>query len=231
MSSETLYDTCDSCNRTVMKSDNKCRHCGQRLNVEKRLGRAALAIGLLVIIVYASMGDSTSSSTSASADSKAQEPSYIVPAEQSAFIEIVEKYREGYRGAGNELVKSEMRDARAMAMMRSDVEQKISQWTGTVIQLDVTGDGEAILRVELANDLTVGTWNNSLSDIGDETLIPRGHPVYRTLRDLKRGDRVTFAGTFLPSELDYYKESSLTLEGSMTDPEYLFRFTRVTPVN
>jgi hypothetical protein len=43
------------------------------------------------------------------------------------------------------------------------------------------------------------------------------------------GEAIVFSGFFLPDEEDCIKERSLTQQGSMTEPEFGFRFTRVRP--
>jgi hypothetical protein len=42
--------------------------------------------------------------------------------------------------------------------------------------------------------------------------------------------RLRFAGTFFPSADDCVKETSLTPAAAMAEPEFLFRFTAVAPV-
>jgi hypothetical protein len=41
---------------------------------------------------------------------------------------------------------------------------------------------------------------------------------------MRRGDQVRFSGDFIRNDTDCVKETSLTLAGSMTDPDFLFRF-------
>ena len=42
--------------------------------------------------------------------------------------------------------------------------------------------------------------------------------------------KVRFSGSFWPSPSDRLRETSLTTEGSMSEPDFLFRFTAVAPV-
>jgi hypothetical protein len=44
---------------------------------------------------------------------------------------------------------------------------------------------------------------------------------------LAKGQRVRLSGTFLDSSTDCVSESSLTLDGSLTEPEFIFRFSRI----
>jgi hypothetical protein len=46
---------------------------------------------------------------------------------------------------------------------------------------------------------------------------------------LSRKQEVIFNGQFLPSDKDCIRESSLTQGGSMTDPDWIFRFSEIKP--
>ena len=54
--------------------------------------------------------------------------------------------------------------------------------------------------------------------------------MYHDLLKLKVGETVRFSGTFFAGDTDCFQEQSMTLGGSITDPEFLFRFSRVEPV-
>jgi hypothetical protein len=75
--------------------------------------------------------------------------------------------------------------------------------------------------------MALRTTNNDLSDILDHTLLDPSSNVFRQALSLSKGQRILFSGSFLPSETDCVQEISLTQEGSMTDPEFLFHFTDV----
>jgi len=47
---------------------------------------------------------------------------------------------------------------------------------------------------------------------------------------LSRDQHILFSGSFFPSDADCVQETSLTQEGSMTDPEFLFHFTDVSAI-
>jgi len=73
----------------------------------------------------------------------------------------------------------------------------------------------------------VATWNNSLSDIRDHTLIDPTSSMFKELAALKAGDLVKFSGQFSSSNTDCVGEQSVTLQGSMTKPEFTMRFTSI----
>jgi hypothetical protein len=85
--------------------------------------------------------------------------------------------------------------------------------------------------VRISPDIEIKTWNNALSDIASNTLIEKGTPVFNRLFDLSNGQRVRFSGAFLPSDSDFIKETSMTIDGSMRNPEFLFKFKSVSPIN
>ena len=79
--------------------------------------------------------------------------------------------------------------------------------------------------------ITVMTTNNPFSEqvASIKTLIPVGSPLYQAVIKLKVGQQVRFSGVFLPSRDDCLEEASLTRDGAMHDPDFLFRFDSVQP--
>jgi hypothetical protein len=51
--------------------------------------------------------------------------------------------------------------------------------------------------------------------------------LYEEIARLAVGNTVVFSGVFRPAELDYAEETSVSEEGSMTDPEFIFSFASV----
>jgi hypothetical protein len=79
---------------------------------------------------------------------------------------------------------------------------------------------------KIANE---ATWNNSLSDIGDKTLIEPGTPLHNAAVQLNRNDTDIFSGAFIKGDKDCFRESSIIQRGSMIDPDWIFRFSSVRP--
>lgn len=156
-----------------------------------------------------------------------------MPAEQAALIAAVEKARELYDAAGNDMAKGAARSGRAKAVCAALKKSKLKakDWIGTITNLDANGDGLGILQVEIAPGVSVKTYNNSFSDIGSNTLIPPDSPVFAAASSLSEGTNVRFSGTFLQSQTDCILEASLTLSGSVEEPEYIFRFSAIAPVD
>ena len=61
-------------------------------------------------------------------------------------------------------------------------------------------------------------------------LIPTAN-VFQEAMKLQEGETVSFSGHFVMSDTDCFKEASMTLEGSMTEPEFIFHFTQIGVAN
>jgi hypothetical protein len=107
------------------------------------------------------------------------------------------------------------------------MDQSASGWVGKISELTSNGDGKGVVSIELAPNVHFSTWNNALSDIGDNTLIDPNSSLFKSLSTMKKGDVVRFSGRFSSSKTDCVREKSLTLAGSMTDPAFTMRFTSV----
>jgi hypothetical protein len=66
--------------------------------------------------------------------------------------------------------------------------------------------------------------------LGAQTLIPAGSTLYEQIARLSVGEKVIFSGTFAGGK-DFVEETSLTEEGSMNAPEFLFSFSGIRPAN
>ena len=91
--------------------------------------------------------------------------------EQKEFIEIVEQATSVIRDAETELQESvalRKRDDDLCALLG---DRTAMNWTGKITEVGANGEGKAHVEIELADNIRVKTWNNALSDIGDNTLI------------------------------------------------------------
>ena len=88
-------------------------------------------------------------------------------------------------------------------------------------------DGKGVLEIAVAPGVHVKTWNNDLSDSfgSANTLIdPLVTPLRRCISNEARRRGSFFGNIFSPAHSDCVREGSVTLrEGSMTDPEFIFR--------
>lgn len=236
MGSESLFTKCKTCGNGISKSAKVCPQCGskqKKLSVVHWIGTVFL--GLILIGVINSPDNKATSndsnSNTAIFQTKARSLETQMPEGQLRFIQAVTEYATEFRGAKNELQQSATRDKRKKFISSSLNDYSVNSWIGTINQLKTNTEGKAVLSVRISPDIEIKTWNNALSDMAYNTLIEKGTPVFNSLFDLSNGQRVKFSGSFVPSEDDFIKETSLTIDGSMRKPEFLFKFKSVKPIN
>lgn len=147
------------------------------------------------------------------------------PDSQQRFLALVDRFAEAYRRAPNDMARGAVRPERARALCDAVRGLAVRGWMGTVETLSSTNDGRGVLALRLNDQVTVKTWNNSLSDSGDRTLIASGTPLFAAASALRKGQRVVFDGRFVAHRDDCIRESSMTVSGAMNDPEFVIRFT------
>jgi hypothetical protein len=147
---------------------------------------------------------------------------------EETFISAVTESRDAYRAAQNDMAKGGTRSARKAAICAAMSSLSVKGWTGKISELSSNGDGKGVVGITIADGVQIKTWNNSLSDIEDYTLINPTTGLFRRLSAMKVGDNVSFSGSFVVNEIDCVKEASFTLSGSMLEPEFIFRFSDIT---
>jgi cell division septation protein DedD len=179
---------------------------------------AAVLVVVVLVIVYA-------------IDSKTSQPSgmggvaSVLPATETSFIQAVDKARKDSGSAENDMQKGGIKAARDNTICSTLTSLEVPDWVGTVKTVDSNSDGKGVLEIEIAPNILVKTWNNALSDIGTDTLIQPGTPLFESASAMEPGQLVTFSGRFFPGMSgDCFDESSLTLDGKLQSPEFIFRF-------
>lgn len=152
------------------------------------------------------------------------------PEDEIDLISTVNWFQARYVAAANEFQKSTIRRERQAAIAAIFPSRYVSGWIGQIATMQTTSDGRGILSLKLLRgaNISVETMNNGFSDIGSDTLIPAGSPLYDQVSRLAVGDEVVFSGTFAASNRDYIEEISVTEEGSMTEPDFIFTFASVS---
>lgn len=157
-----------------------------------------------------------------------------MPASQQKFCDAVttarEEYKAAQRSGANELKLSKLRSTRKAAVLAAVKGGTVKDWVATIDSLQTNSEGKAVFVVELPCDVKLGTWNNALSDISDNTLIPQSSPLFDAIAELSPGTKLRVSGKLASGDIDGFRESSMTEMGSMTDPAYILRFTGIGPL-
>jgi TM2 domain-containing membrane protein YozV len=160
-------------------------------------------------------------------------PAPDVPATQQAMADAVAQGRTDAEAAETDLQRANVLNVRSEAMCASIPDGAVQDWVGTVKSVDANGEGKAVVVLEIEDDIEIATWNNALSDIGDNTLIEQGTPLYDAALALAPGDTVTFSGTLKSgsegNDTCYYA-SNLTEAMSIESPDYIINFSELTKV-
>lgn len=147
--------------------------------------------------------------------------------EEAAFILVIDDARSEYNSGANDLIKGAARVHRREALCKVLKGVTARRWSGTVATLSSSSSGLGVLVISIGHDIAIGTTNNDISNSFEPTLLDPSSNVFKQVAVLSVGQRVVFSGSFLPSHTDCVQEMSLTQQGSMTDPEFLFRFSSV----
>lgn len=147
---------------------------------------------------------------------------------QTVFLATIEEARQKFDGAPTDIAKEEVHVWRKDAICKLLPSRTIANWIGKIALLSRDSGGRGIVEVLIGSDVHVRTWNNWLSDMGDNTLIEPESEVSKMLSGMKEGDEVQFSGTFLTSTIDCIQEGSLTQSASMSKPGFLMRFSSIS---
>jgi hypothetical protein len=152
----------------------------------------------------------------------------VMAGEQEHFIAIIEEARTKYTTASNDMAKGGARAWRKDAICKALPSLGVQDWRGEINTLSSNSDGKGVVEIAIGPGAYIKTWGNALSDVEDHTLIEPNSSLFQILSQMNKGDRVRFSGTFIPNNSDCVRESSLTQKGSMTQPEFIFRFSAVS---
>jgi len=174
-------------------------------------------------------GESSSTPVRSEAPNSGGAITPVLPVAETEFINVVSTAQHGSPQAENDMQRGGIKATRDEGICRvvASIRFGAEDWVGTVTKIDSNSDGKGVMAISLSRDLTLMTWNNDLSDISDSTLIQPRTELFQTASMLKKGQQVTFSGTFIPDRENCIKEASLTLRGKLDDPEFIFRFSSV----
>ncbi len=152
-----------------------------------------------------------------------------MPMKEYQFIDIVKNAVDKSGRASNDLQKSAIKTERTegvCGLIKGDL--SAVNWVGKVAKLDSNNDGKGVLVIEISKNISLKTWNNSLSDGRDKTLIEKDSELFQKALSLKKGDLVKFSGNFIHSDDDCIREASVTLSGGVDSPDFIFKFRDIS---
>ena len=153
-----------------------------------------------------------------------------MPIAQVRFLEILAASAQRYNARQNDLQIAAIRQDRARNICSTVEGLKFNDWLGRIESISSTLSGKAALRVRITPEIELKTMNSDLSDIGQNTLIPADSPLYKSIYNLPSKQWIRVSGLFFASQSDCIREGSLTNEGSLTEPEFVVRFTNITNI-
>jgi hypothetical protein len=190
-----------------------------RLRLARQRRRdAGILVGIALVIVYQTV-------TRPNPDSTAGMP----PAE-IAFVAAATGAAEAWVAAPNDLARVDMPAARAAALCRALPGLAATAWRGRVAQItpdgfpDFNGKRTAHIVITLTSHLSVTTPAAPLLN-NPNTMVEAGSALYATAATLPIGAPVVFSGTFFPDAATCLTITNLTLDGSMTHPNFKISLT------
>lgn len=150
-----------------------------------------------------------------------------IPGDQMGFKRIIDRAKESSDSASNELGRKQAEMVRNKEICSLLGNGEVRNWKGRVRNIGATGDGHGYISINIFGDYTIKTSNNAFSDSGHRTLIKDGSNLFNVLLSLNSDDLVEFSGVFVRSGKSCVYESSLTLEGSLRNPDFIFRFSDI----
>lgn len=168
---------------------------------------------------------------------KTQEPAPVAaatseygdqPADEQAFVKSVMDTRTALDSASTDLQRSQLVRNRDAALCSALGDGAASDWTGRITGIGANGEGKAYVEVEIADDVTIKTWNNAFSDAVDQTLIDPGAPFFNGLVAMNEGQTVKFTASMVPGDDSCLSKANLTETFYGISPEFIARFSNVT---
>jgi len=229
---------CEECGNDVSVKAAVCPHCGFKRKTKHPVWMLIFPLGVVAMLYFSASdkeipqgaGLAASTSSVATHTPTPPRPPIAVPERQAALSGTIDKYYTQYKQMPNELKKSAVRTERGVEIKRVlKGTLRVDEWVGIIDSMGTTGEGKAYVAIKLlpdSSDVKIHTWNNSISDVFDSSLIPQGSDMFSKLSAFKEGDVVCFSGKFFASDgSDFIKATNITEAGSMRSPEFLFKFS------
>lgn len=155
-----------------------------------------------------------------------------LPLTESKFIEAITKAQNDVKYTENDMQRGKIKTQRDHEICRLISNSKVESWIGKVIEISANGDGKGVLSLEISPGIKVKTVNNAFSDVFLKSLIDPNSKLFDDVSSLKVGQNVVFSGVFLRwrNGTECIYESSLTLQGKLEEPEFIFKFSKIRSI-
>jgi hypothetical protein len=144
-----------------------------------------------------------------------------MPQREQDLIGILMDARKQYQNGHTATAAQDARmgmQIRVISFMRQG--QAVQDWVGTIKSHGVTPGGSAFITLEIADGITVSTWQNDQDDFNAATLFKPHTPLFQFSQGATIGETVLFSGTFQKSVLG-------SDEQMVTHPQFIARFSAI----
>lgn len=145
------------------------------------------------------------------------------PDRERELIAILTDARKQYQSGRSGSTAKDVRMTMQINVLRFMRQSQTAQdWVGAVRSRGTTPTGEAWIVIEIADGITVATWQTKQDDFNSATLFQPHSALFKASQALRIGQPVTFGGTFLRSVL-------AADDQMVTSPQFIARFSALAP--
>lgn len=186
---------------------------------------------VILILVLSRLGSGNKTkdeNTVAGNNESITKPSAIIPADENTFIQIIQSAQSKSGNAANDMQRGGIKAEREKEICKI-IKGSVKNWIGQIVKIDANSEGKGVLEIEIAEKIKIKTSNNAFSDTNYSTLLSPDSIIFKTASAMKVGQSVKFSGDFFRGEEEgeCLAEGSLTLDGKLSDPEYIFKFSKL----
>jgi hypothetical protein len=158
-----------------------------------------------------------------------------LPADELAFISIVQKASGDYQNAPNDMLRGRIRADRASALCSLFGASpsyfgraiEVHGWRGSISRLDSV-EGKGSLWVLISPNVTLRSSRSEFSE-GAGTLIDPAGPLFAAVSRMAVGITIQFDGKLQRSKQDCFDDTRFMESSAIYRPEFLFEFSAVAP--
>ena len=146
-----------------------------------------------------------------------------MPQREKELIDILLSARKSYQASHSPTPAKDARmdmQIRVISYMRQS--QLATDWIGIVKSRGLTPDGNGWITIELADGITVSTWQKESDDSDSGTMFRPQSKLFTLAQAAKIASPIIFSGTILKSVL-------ATDEEMVKNPQFVARFTALKP--